>query len=170
MKKERLTKEKKSKKIYNEKGKVKRVKILTNIFEKKEISIQKVVIKEIKQYIGKYAYIEESGQRVYFDKDLVGEYTYSNSTKNMSITNKLAKGRAVVVLKEIINNAKDRSWEPNKKEKHSIDAKYGFYRYNTVFSFEYNGKEQIYRGTLLIRNDEDGKKYLYDILNIKKNR
>ena len=168
MKKDSITNEKNVKIVYNQKGEVDRIKILTNIFENKVNSIQKTINKEIKQYIGKYAYIKESGQKIYFSKDLVGEYTYSNSTKNMSITNKLAKGRVVVGLKEVINNARDRIWEPNKKEKHKVDAKYGFYRYNTSFSFEYNGIEQIYSGILLIRNDENGKKYLYDILNIKK--
>ncbi|MBP3256257.1 MAG: hypothetical protein J6M60_07235 [Clostridia bacterium] len=168
MKKEITTNEKKSKIIYNKDGTFSRVKINKNIFSNKNESIQKNVNKIIKKYIGEYAYIIESGQKIYFDKNLVGEYTYSNTTKNLPVSYKLAKGRAAIIFKEIINNAKGRIWEPNKKEKHKIDAYYGFYRYVTRFSFEYNGFEQIYEGTILIRNDKNGKKYLYDVLNIKK--
>ena len=48
------------------------------------------------------------------------------------------------------------------------DAKYGFYKYDTAFSFYHNGSEKIYTGVVLIRNDANGKKYLYEINNIKK--
>ena len=154
--------------IYNQDGTFNRIKILKDVFENKEKNIQKIVSQNIKEYISDYAYIEESNQKVYFDKNLVGEYTYSKATNNMNISYKLAKGRAVIVLKELIFYAKNRLWESNRKDKHRVDAKYGFYRYNTVFSFEYNGKEKMYQGTILIRNDQNGKKYLYDILNIKK--
>ena len=162
------TNEKISKIIYNKDGSFNRVKILKDIFDKKEKNMQKAIKQNIKQYIGKYSYITESGQKIYFEKDLIGEFIYSNSTKNLSMPYKLAKGRCVLALNEIIHNAKNRTWEANKKNKHRIDAKYGFYRYDTTFSFEYNGKEQIYKGILLIRNDNNGNKYLYDILNIKK--
>ena len=155
--------------IYNEDGTFNRVKIEDNIFENnKGKSIQKTIKDYLIKHIGEYADIIESGQRVYLGEDLPGEYTYSKATENLPVASKLAKGRAATELKEIINNAKNRTWEKNKKIKHEIDARYGFYRYDTVFSFEHNGREQIYQGKILIRNDENGKKYLYDILDIKK--
>lgn len=80
----------------------------------------------------------------------------------------MAKGRAATELKGIISNVTNREYSNYKKEKHVKDAKYGFYKYDTKFSFEQNYKEQVYTGTVLIRNDTNGKKYLYDILNIKK--
>ena len=52
----------------------------------------------------------------------------------------------------------------NKKEKHAIDAKYGWYKYVTRFQIG----DAVYNADLLIRNDADGKKYLYDIQGIKK--
>ena len=55
-----------------------------------------------------------------------------------------------------------------KKAKHVKDAKYGFYRYKIVFSIKDDVKENIYEAVVLIRNSEDKKKYLYDILDIKK--
>ena len=41
-------------------------------------------------------------------------------------------------------------------------------KYGAKFSIVDNGKETIYTCSLLVRNDANGKKYLYDILDIKK--
>jgi len=68
---------------------------------------------------------------------------------------------------DISQSVKMKVWEQNHKEKHKIDAKYGFYKYDTTFSFDYNGQEKTYTGIIVIRNDANGKKYLYDIVNIK---
>ena len=60
------------------------------------------------------------------------------------------------------------------KEKHSKDAKYGWYRYDTRFAIPVYNDEgnlcryNIFGARILIRHDEDGKMYLYDILRIKK--
>lgn len=155
--------------VYNEDGTFNRVKINDNIFENRKGKTIEATIKEyLTNHIGEYADIIESGQRVYLGKDLPGEYVYSKSANSLSTSSKFAKGRAVTGLKEIIENATNRTYEANNKTKHNIDAKYGFYRYDTTFSFDYNGSEQVYQGKILIRNDADGKKYLYDILGIKK--
>lgn len=155
--------------VYNKDGSFNKVKIKENIFENKgNKSIAQTIKQYLTKHIGEYADIIESGQRVYLGEDLPGEYTYSKSAQSLNKTELLAKGRATSGLKEIINNATNRQYEPNRKDKHNVDAKYGFYRYDTTFAFEHNGKEQNYTGTILIRNDADGKKYLYDILNIKK--
>lgn len=45
----------------------------------------------------------------------------------------------------------------------NLDVKYSFYKYDTTFSFDYNGNEKVYTGAVLIRNDANGGKYLYDI-------
>jgi hypothetical protein len=155
--------------IYNKDGSFNRVKIDDNIFENnKGKSINNTIKEYLEKNINEYANIIESGQKVYLGKDLPGEYTYSKSTQNLSLPQKMAKGRAATELKEIISNVTNREYSNYKKEKHVKDAKYGFYKYDTKFSFEQNSKEQVYTGTVLIRNDANGKKYLYDILNIKK--
>lgn len=155
--------------VYNNDGTFNRVKIKDDIFKNNNgKSINQTMMDYLKKHIGDYTEIIESGQKVYLGEDLPGEYAYSKSAENLPVKDKLAKGRAVTGLQEIVENAKNRRWEPNKKEKHNLDAKYGFYRYDTNFSFEHNGKEQIYSATILIRNDANGKKYLYDILNLKK--
>ena len=65
-------------------------------------------------------------------------------------------------------NANSKNFINKKKEKHKIDAKYGFYKYGAKFSIVDNDKETTYSCSLLVRNDANGKKYLYDILDIKK--
>lgn len=66
------------------------------------------------------------------------------------------------------------SWRENVKPKHSRDAPNGWYRYETQFAVPVlNAKKAIdhytvYGGTLLIRNDTDGRSYLYDLLDVQK--
>ena len=156
--------------IFDNDGKFNRVRINENIFSNNtnNQSISKVIHDYLVQHIGQYYYIIESGQKVYLGKDLPNEYAYSKSSQRLLITEKLAKGRAASGLQQIIENATNKQYKANYKNKHTTDGKYGFYKYDTRFSFIQNGKENIYKGTVLIRNDANGKKYLYDILDIKK--
>lgn len=154
---------------YNNDGTLNSIKINENIFENTQgKSIKKTIKEYLTKHIGEYYNIIESGQKVYLGEDLPNEYAYSEYSKKLPTNKLLAKGRAVTNLQEIIENATNRQWDKNKKVKHNIDAKYGFYKYDTKFSFDINGKEQTYSGTVLVRNDANGKKYLYDILDIKK--
>lgn len=60
------------------------------------------------------------------------------------------------------------------KKLKGADAKNGWYRYDTRFALPVYGDDgnieryNIFRGRLLIRHASSGKKYLYDILEIKK--
>lgn len=62
----------------------------------------------------------------------------------------------------------------NRKEKHAMDAEGGWYRFESRFAlpvYEANGEIErynVYHVYLIIRHDRNGKKYLYDIINIKK--
>ena len=73
----------------------------------------------------------------------------------------------------MIQNAINPVHEENKKEKHNKDAKNGWYRYNIKFAVPVyeNGeilRYNIFNAKLLVNHAENGKKYLYDILTIKK--
>lgn len=144
--------------------------------ESNGIPTHRFVADYIAEHIGDFYTIIESGQKVYIGKDLPGEYTQSEYTKNLLKNKKgvlKAKNRAASNLGEIIEIATNRKWE---KAKHSEnkDAKYGMYRYNTKFGFpvyDHKGNissANIYNAELIIRNASDGKKYLYDIVSIKK--
>ena len=54
------------------------------------------------------------------------------------------------------------------------DAKYGWYSYDSRFALPVFGDDgeieryNVFNVAMLVRHDEDGKYYLYDIMNIKK--
>ena len=73
------------------------------------------------------------------------------------------------------NCNKKRSYvaEYKKKEKHDKDAKHGWYRYDVRFAIPVYENDvliryNVFRARLLINHAQNGKKYLYDILTIKK--
>lgn len=59
-------------------------------------------------------------------------------------------------------------------DKHAYNAKNGWYRYNSRFGlpiYDDNGevlRYNIFHASMLIRHANNGKMYLYDILDIKK--
>ena len=63
------------------------------------------------------------------------------------------------------------SYIENKNQKHNLDAKYGWYRYDSRFAIAiYNNDNEVerynvYKVRMIIRCDADGKKYLYDMIN-----
>ena len=67
-----------------------------------------------------------------------------NSLRKLGAVAK-AKANSAIAIPELIQIATNPKWEENRKEKHNI-----------------------YSGCLLINHAENGKKYLYDILSIKK--
>ena len=151
--------------------------ITENILDGVKTQAHKVVAQNIIQHIGEYYRIFESGQKVYIGVDLPGEYTQSEYTKNLFKHHRdkilKAKNLASQNIGEMIEIATDRRWEKNQKSKHAIDAKYGWYKYTTRFAIPVRDANKnvvnfiVYKAELVIRNDADGKKYLYDIQDIK---
>lgn len=130
-------------------------------------SRSKVIRDFLRQHIGEYYTIIESGQRVYLGKDLPDEYTRSKYTQSANKTVKYVKGQAAQNLGELIQYAYNaRSEAARHAEKHKRDAKYGFNRYSAVFAIQ--NFQNLYTADLVIRNDADGKSYLYDVVNIHK--
>ena len=62
----------------------------------------------------------------------------------------------------------------NSGEKHNRNAANGWYRYNSRFAlpvYDDSGEVErynVFHASMLIRHDADGKMYLYDIMDIKK--
>ena len=130
-------------------------------------SRSKVIRDFLRQHIGEYYTIIESGQRVYLGKDLPDEYTRSKYTQSANKTVKYVKGQVAQNLGELIQYAYNSRSEPARHaEKHKRDAKYGFNRYSAVFAIQ--DFQNLYSADLVIRNDADGKSYLYDVVNIQK--
>ena len=88
--------------------------------------------------------------------------------------NAKAKANATQGLPELIEIAAGKRHTENYKEKHMEDAMYGWYRYESRFALPvFNGVGEIERYNvfnviMVIRHAKDGKMYLYDIMNIKK--
>lgn len=74
----------------------------------------------------------------------------------------------------MIEIAAGKKFTENYKEKHTIDAMYGWYHYESRFALPvFNEVGEIERYNvfsiiMVIRHAKDGKMYLYDIMNIKK--
>lgn len=123
-----------------------------------------------------FATILMDAQPVYIGRDLPGEYRGSEYTKTLRKAIRDVKMQAATNLDEMLLLAENGEWHENIKEKHKVDAKNGWYRYSTQFAVPVLDIKKsvdhytVYSGTLLIRNDADGNSYLYDLLDIKKEK
>ena len=128
----------------------------------------------LKQYVGEAHIIKSTNDMVYIGSDLPDEYTHSNYTKILKGANVKAKANAVQGIPEMLMIANEKEFESNRKDKHSKDAKYGWYSYVTRFAlpvYDENGdieRYNVFRSIVLVRHAEDDKLYLYDIMKIKK--
>lgn len=128
----------------------------------------------LRRYVGEFYSIVETGDIVYIGTDLPDEYAGSNYTKHIKGTVAKAKANAAQAIPEIIEIATSKTVEENKKEKHSRNAKNGWYRYDTRFAlpvYDESGEVErynVFSARLLIRHAASGKMYLYDVLEIKK--
>lgn len=128
----------------------------------------------LKQYINDFYEIAESSDFVYIGKEFADEFSNSEDTIRLNGTLAKAKANASSGVPELIEIASNKRFKENLTNKHRKDAKYGWYRYDSRFALPvYNNdgsaeRYNIFRVEMLIRHDTDGKLYLYDIVNIKK--
>jgi len=132
------------------------------------------VEKYLKRYVGEVYSIVEDDELIYIGSELPGEYAGSIYTKKLKGTEAKAKANAAQAIPKMIEIATNGIFEENRKSKHKRNAKNGWYRYDTRFALPVYGEDgnieryNVFRGRLLIRHASNGKKYLYDILEIKK--
>lgn len=127
------------------------------------------------RYVGECYEIMESSEIIYIDKDFPDEFANSKERISLRGANRKAKANVSQGIPELIQIASKPRWEANKEEKHKNDAKFGWFRYLVRFALPiYDDKSgeliryNIFMAKMLVRHAEDGKKYLYDILAIKK--
>lgn len=132
------------------------------------------VKKYLETYVGKFYNIAANGEVIYIGNDLPNEYTGSKYTYKLKGTVAKAKANATQGIPELLEIAKGNNFRENLKTKHKHNAKYGWYRYDTRFALPvYNEsgdveRYNVYHGSMIVRHAEDNKKYLYDIIDIKK--
>ena len=103
----------------------------------------------VKKYVEQSNKVVETSDVVYIGKDFPTEIKGSEDTKRLKGTNSKAKANSVINLLDLIRNATNKRWQENYKPKHNVDAEGGWFRFTARFAL-------------------DGKMYLYDLVNIKK--
>lgn len=128
----------------------------------------------VRRYIGDFYKITDSKDIIFIDKDFPDEFAGSRDTYNLRGANAKAKANTAQCIPQMIEIASNKKYQKNFNDKHKLDAKYGWYRYDTrvgIPVFADNGEIErynIFRMELLIRHAHNRKLYLYDVVNIKK--
>jgi len=132
------------------------------------------VEKYLKEYIGKYYEILETSERVYIGSDFPDEFCHSQDKIKLKGGNEKAKANMISAIGELIRVATNKTVSEDFDKKHKRKAKQGWYRYDTRFGIPTYDSEgaleryNIYSARMLVRCDENGKLYLYDIVRTKK--
>ena len=128
----------------------------------------------LKNFVGEAYQIMDTNDSIYIGSDLPNEYTGSNYTYSLKGAAAKAKANASQGMPELIENAYGKHFRKNIEDKHNRNAKLGWYRYDTKFALPVYGSDgeieryNVFRASLLVRHDENGKMYLYDLIDIKK--
>ena len=149
--------------------------VINDIIFKGKQSIQWNDVEEyLRRYVGDFYTIADTSEIIYIGKDLPDEYSHSEYTNILKGANAKAKANAAQGIPELVETAIGKQFVINKKPKHKKDAKYGWYKYESRFAlpvFREDGEVErynVFRAAMIIRHGEDDKKYLYDIINVKK--
>lgn len=142
------------------------------LFYGKKKSPWNEVEKYLKRYIGKIIEVAETKELIHIASDFPDEYKGSKDTKKTH--GAYAKANAVQGVEEMVRISRKISVTPNYKDKNKNKAKYGWHRYLSRFALPVVSENNliqyynIYLATLVVRKTKNGKLYLYDIVNIKK--
>lgn len=128
----------------------------------------------IKRYVGDFIDMIETGDVIFIGSDLPDEYAGSKYTAKLKGAMAKAKANAVQGIPEIVEIATNRRFKENLERKHQYNAKLGWYRYDSRFALPVLSESgeleryNVYRVELVVRHSADGKLYLYDVINAKK--
>ena len=128
----------------------------------------------LRQYIGEFYEIADTKDIVYIGKEFPDEYSGSEDTARLMGTLAKAKANAAQGIPQLIETATNRRYKENLAEKHKEKARLGWYRYTSRFALPVYGDDgeidryNVFRIEVLVRQESDGKLYLYDLVNIKK--
>ena len=144
------------------------------IFKKKQYVEWKDVKEYLKRYVGEVYTVLSAQENIYIGPDFPNEFAGSAYTYSLKGANVKAKANAVQGIPEMIEIAVGGNYKTNDEAKHNRNAKFGWYRYDSYFAIPVHDNDgevdhyNVFHASLLIRHAEDGRKYLYDIIDIKK--
>ncbi len=148
--------------IFNKKGQ-KVVEIDTIIFSSKRRIDWAGVEKYLKKYVGEQYRIDETDDLIFIGSDFPDEYANSKYSARALGTIGKAKANAAQAIPELIKIATNIAFRENTDEKHSKDAKYGWYRCTVRFTLptcDDRGNvigKNAFQGRMIIRFSGDGK-------------
>ena len=128
----------------------------------------------LKHFVGESHMIDDTNDMIYIGADFPDEYAHSKYTTTLKGANAKAKANAAQGVPEMIEIATGKEYRENTKEKHSKDAKSGWYRYDSRFALPICDNEDevigynVFHVVMVVRHAKNGKMYLYDVVNIKK--
>ena len=144
------------------------------IFRNKQNIDWNAVEEYLQKYVGEVVTIAETEDVVYIGSQFPDEYKGSKYTKRLKGANAKAKANAAQGIMEMLEIATEKRFRENHKEKHAQSAENGWYYYTTRFLVPIyenetkTGKYNLYSACLLINHAENGKLYLYDLVDIKR--
>ena len=141
---------------------------------------RKVNWDDVEQFISKYRgqmyVVQSSGDEIYLDKRFEDEYCGSEYSSKLMGTLAKSKANAALVIPELIKSGRNKRYKENLDDKHKQDACNGWYRYDVEYqvpvcddkgnTIRYNH----FQAELIVRHAANDKRYLYDMINIKKKR
>lgn len=128
----------------------------------------------LERYIGEIVTIVETKDIVYVGKKFPDEYASSKYTGKLKGALAKAKANAVQGIEGMLKISILKEKKNNYKEKHEIDAANGWYYFTTRFALPVYDNEvrtekyNVYQGRFVINHASNGKLYLYDLVDIKK--
>ena len=144
------------------------------IFSNKQNIPWKEVERYLLRYIGTSAILTESQNIIHIEKSFPDEYAGSNYTRSLRGSRAKAKANAVQCIHELIEIANEECYLENHKEKHKSTAANGWYYYRTRFAVPITvstssaSDYSVYSARLVVNCSANGKRYLYDMVDIKK--
>lgn len=144
------------------------------IFKGKRSISWKEVEKYLIRYIGKIFEVSETEDLIFIDRKFVDEYTGSSYTRKLVGVLPKVKANMSQGIPQMIEIATGKRWKEDFDNKHKNKAGKGWFRYNTRFAMPVTNDEgeiieyNIYQAVLIVRYSSNGKLYLYDVQNIKK--
>lgn len=128
----------------------------------------------LQSYVGEVYEIADTKDIIYIGGELPDEYTGSVYTYSLRGTVAKAKVNASQGISEMIQIVTEKHFRENRGDKHKRNAANGWYRYDSRFALPVYGDDgeisryNVFHASLVIRHASDGKMYLYDIMDIKK--
>ena len=119
----------------------------------------------LKEFVGESYVIEDTNDMIYIGADFPDEYAHSEYSTSLKGANAKAKANAAQGVPELIEIATGKEYRKNTKMKHSKDARFALPVYKESGEVE---RYNVFNVIMVVRHAQDGKLYLYDLVNIKK--